>query len=388
MCSVIPFFVAAFHVWTNPIPAGTRPDALPLVPGAQNACILHATAATGGYNHNARLGHFDGVFHVMWSNHRYGEDAPGQRVLHATSKDGLVWSDPGELMPAVVPEAPHGRTGLFSYGCEMFLWRERLFAEIRVSSVVQWDNRDRSAQSPVATRECRYPVYRPVGRLFREILPGGGYGAFFSDMAERFPQDIIPVVRPLREVCPGFSRPRAPTNVSDAYAKNPEKRRFCEPAVWQARDGRFVSLLRDDSGSGFKWITFSDDGFTWTQPQVTDMPDAPSLSCAARLPDGRILLVGNHVHDFRDEVTGKWHIRDPLMISLSEDGVHFNRTWAVYRGCPAPRVPNVVYRNGGASYANLLIVGDFCYVVYSIGREDIALTRIPRAAFNREKEGQ
>ena len=381
MCAVMPVLLAAASVWTNPLPSGANPDAVPLVGGVQYATVLHATAATGGYNHNARLYFHDGVFHAMWSNHRYGEDAPGQRVLHATSKDGLAWSDPDELMPAIVPEAPHGRTGLFSYGCEMFPWQGRLFAEIRISSVVGWDDRDHSTRSESATKECRYPVYKPVGRVFREILPEGAFGELFSDAPQAFPSAIIPQIRPLGEVCPGFVRPRAPFNLTDAFKQNPEKRRLCEPTVWQAKDGRYTSLLRDDSGSGCKWITFSDDGFKWTRPQITDMPDAPSLSCAAKLPDGRILLVGNHCRPFRDAATGRWHVRDPLMISVSDDGVHFIRTWAVRRGCPAPRVPNVAYRSGGAAYPNILVVGEYCYVIYSIGREDVELARMPLTAF-------
>lgn len=370
-----------FSIWTDPVPAGRNPDAVPLVPGVEQVTVLHATAATGGYNHNSRIFFHKGLFHALWSNHRYGEDAPGQRVLHVTSMDGLAWSDPGELMPAVVPEAPHGRTGLFSYGCEIFSWQDRLFAEIRISSVTGWDNRDHSVSSPVATKECRYPVYKAVGRVFRELLPAGGYGVLFTDSQLVLSADLLPKVVPISEACPGFSRPRAPYNLADAFRQNPENRRFCEPAIWRTKGGRFVSLLRDDTGGQYKWITVSDDGFKWTRPRMTDMPDAPSLSCAAALPDGRILLVGNHAHWFRDE-SKKIHVRDPLMISLSEDGVHFVRTWSVYRGCPEPRVPNVVYRGGGASYANIIVVGRYCYVIYSIGREDIGLSRIPLTAFD------
>lgn len=370
--------VESFAIWTDPIGEGKRPDSLSEVPGAKRVVVLHATAATGGYNHNVRLVYDDakGLFHAMWSNHRYGEDSPGQRVLHATSKDGLVWSDPGELMPAVVPEAPHGRTGLFSYGCEMFPWKGRFFAHVRVSSIVSWDSNDHSETSPVYTRTCRFPVYRAVGRVFREILPDGGYGELFSPDVGNFPSNVIPKIRSLLEVCPGFGNPRAPYNVSDAFGKDPENRRFCEPAVWQTKSGRFVSLLRDDTEGKFKWITVSDDGFSWTRPRVTDMPDAPSLSCAASLPDGRVVLAGNHCWSFRDG-EGRIHTRDPLMISLSEDGVHFTRTWAVRRGCPDPHVPNVAFRGGGAAYPNVLVRDGFCYVIYSFGKEDIELVRIP-----------
>ena len=57
----------------------------------------------------------------------------------------------------------------------------------------------------------------------------------------------------------------------------------------------------------------------WSAPVETNIPDSHSRACTARLPDGRVFLVGAQIT----------HGRDPLVLSLSTDGLHWDEAWAV-----------------------------------------------------------
>ena len=57
----------------------------------------------------------------------------------------------------------------------------------------------------------------------------------------------------------------------------------------------------------------------WSAPTPTSIPDSHSRACTAPLPDGRIFMVGAQIP------TG----RDPLVLSLSKDGLDFSEAYAV-----------------------------------------------------------
>ena len=122
----------------------------------------------------------------------------------------------------------------------------------------------------------------------------------------------------------------------------------------------------------------------WTSPIPTDMPDSGSRTCAAPLPDGKgIYLVGNQID----------RGRDPVTIATSHDGLTWDNAWAVRYGAPPVRYPgeakgpgfqypgalllqpsDLLGEEGGAVEESTLIV------CYSVGKEDIALTRVPLSA--------
>jgi hypothetical protein len=56
--------------------------------------FLYRPAEGWTYSHHQSLTFFKGRFYAIWSNGRRDEDAPGQRVLCATSEDFYRWTDP------------------------------------------------------------------------------------------------------------------------------------------------------------------------------------------------------------------------------------------------------------------------------------------------------
>ena len=88
-----------------------------------------------------------------------------------------------------------------------------------------------------------------------------------------------------------------------------------EPHWWVLPDGHLMALFRDARRSGYLYRSLStDDGRTWTRPIKTDFPDATSKFNGLRLSDGRYVLVSNP----------RPRKRDPLAISISDDGMVFH----------------------------------------------------------------
>jgi hypothetical protein len=91
------------------------------------------------------------------------------------------------------------------------------------------------------------------------------------------------------------------------------------------------------------------------------------------LPDGRVHLLGTQVPN-----TTARHRRDPLTLSLSRDGLAFDRVWALRSGAPEYRYPGgYTGKNYGFQYPNALVVGGSLWVVYSANKEDIELMAVP-----------
>ena len=102
---------------------------------------------------------------------------------------------------------------------------------------------------------------------------------------------------------------------------------------------------------------------------IVTLPDSHSRTCAATLPSGGIFLVGNQISKGRDPVT----------LAVARDGLLFDRQWAVRAGAPPVRYPGHA-KGVGFQYPGALVLGDEMLVSYSIGKEDIGLTRFPLTA--------
>jgi Neuraminidase (sialidase) len=114
-----------------------------------------------------------------------------------------------------------------------------------------------------------------------------------------------------------------------------------------------------------------DGGKTWTTNEKTDIPDSPSKTVTGTLPNGKTYLIGNQI---QSSVRG--HTRDPLVISLSADGKTFNWAAAIRHGTPPLRYPGKS-KDHGFQYPSAIVVGKSLWVIYSINKEDVAISRIP-----------
>ena len=110
----------------------------------------------------------------------------------------------------------------------------------------------------------------------------------------------------------------------------------------------------------------------WSQPVNTTLPDAPSRTCAAPLPSGAIGLLGNQAGGSRD----------PLTFLVADDGLRFDRHFAVRAGAPHPKY----FGPPGFQYPGFLwcrkcgTIRDTIFFIYSVSKEDIQITSAPLSA--------
>jgi predicted neuraminidase len=134
-----------------------------------------------------------------------------------------------------------------------------------------------------------------------------------------------------------------------------------QPTFWESKPGHVHALLR--TGSGKVWRTNSaDDGRTWSEYTVTDLPNNNSGLDALRLEDGRVVLIYNPV--------GKnWGARTPLDIAISSDN---GQTWKTIAHLEDDPDPDSEY-----SYPAIVATKQGIAVTYTWNRERIRCWQIP-----------
>jgi hypothetical protein len=170
---------------------------------------------------------------------------------------------------------------------------------------------------------------------------------------------------------------------------------LCETRYWYHGNGKIVLFFRPDKynpkyaydrfkGSEImeKAIPLStenyfysavsyDYGETWDIPRKTDFYCDISLTATGRLPDGRFYYVGNEDGD-------RLYQRDPLVLSLSDDGENFDKHYILAHGGYKERFRGI-NKGGAFAYPNVIQVGDYLYVSFTIYKEEIAVARIALA---------
>jgi len=127
-----------------------------------------------------------------------------------------------------------------------------------------------------------------------------------------------------------------------------------EPYWWVLPDGNVLALFRDNAKSGFLFRAFSSDlGRTWTRPVRTDFPDARSKFNGLQLSDGRFILVSNPNPERRD----------PLALSISTDGMVFDKMGYLFGGRRID-YPHVIEHDG------------FLLIAFSGGKQSVEILKI------------
>jgi len=110
----------------------------------------------------------------------------------------------------------------------------------------------------------------------------------------------------------------------------------------------------------------------------SDIPDTPSKAVTVTLDSGHVLLIGNQQAREFDRLEKPTHYnRDPLTISISPDGYRFEKQLVLrWEGGRRWRTEcrRVSGRGAGCQYPAALRHDGKLYVIYSIGKEDIAIS--------------
>ena len=336
------------------------------------------------YSHHPSITFFRGRFYAMWSNGRRDEDAPGQRVLLATSADFHSWTEPAPLVDTLrgrhselvlTPAGFHEHAGTLAAYFGQYEYRpecldggerrpgDKGHQDTCLRAVTTTDGRNWSAPRDLGLRIVpNHPPQRTAsGRL---ILAGNVMYPYTDDPAGLSgwtPAGIYPAAM-------------ADTVYDDSEGFWIVKDRrgwpvgLCEGSFYQTDDGVLHMLLR--SGTERLWLTESrDDGRTWSAPVATDFTDNVTKFHFGRLPDGRFYYVGC------PDPEPRWE-RCPLVLSLSADGVRFDRHY-ILADETYERKREGLHKGGQYGYPHTMLHGGHLHVIVSRRKEAVEVLRAP-----------
>ena len=321
---------------------------------SQHVIVSDAKQHDGVNQHNY-LTWYNGKFWMMWSDGPGVEDRVGQRVAYATSPDALKWSEAGYITPYPPGSGPESESynsrseNGFRYISRGFWTRNN-----ELLALVSMDEADKffgpSLQLLAFRLEKDEKSWEDIGQVYDntinnfppKLLPNGKW------MMTRRTHDRHVFI--LTGGIEDFDEWEAHPVVShDIMDWKPE-----EPYWWILPDENLVALFRDNARSGYLYRSFSTDlGRTWTKPARTDFPDARSKFYGLRLRDGRYILVSNPNPEKRD----------PLALSMSDDGIVFNKMGYLFGGRRID-YPHVIEHNG------------FLLIAFSGGKQSVELLKI------------
>ena len=344
---------------------------------------LYRPRAEWTYSHHQSITHFNGRYHAIWSNGRVNEDDVGQRVLHSTSADGLRWSEPAPLVDSkrgrhselvLTAAGFHEHAGtLVAYFGSYEYRPERLEAGSRkpgdqghqdtdlwaltTTDGVTWSEPE-SLGVPIVPNHGPQPT-----RSGRLIISGNisfpwtddSYGLTGWRMAGIYPESMAADVF---DDSQGFwivkERQGWPVGL-------------CEGSFFQTDDGVIHMLLR--SGTPNLWVTRStDDGVTWSAPEPSGFTDNVTKFHFGRLTDGRFYYVGCPDPEPRGA-------RSPLVLSLSADGVRFDRH-VILGDDRYERLKDGMHKGGQFGYPHTLVHDGYLYTICSRMKEAVEVIRV------------
>lgn len=365
-------------MWNAPMPTDDRANGagFEVLQDAEHAWVWQPEFRDeGAYNHYACLVHHKGKFYAMWANHEFGEDGPGQRVLYSVSESWDNWTDPEELFVPPGPVRHQSENGIHLKADRWAVLDDELYAITYVHGA---------------------RVY-PIARLVNEDGTTG----------EPFLLRSLPSNGALPEYMEGVVDPNNPPEIGtrllqwyqdndliswwgqsswDVPSRSVEGQSLIESFIYRATDGGQVLMLRDWGHSNNPvhnnriYVSFrSGQSGGWAYPYPSDIPDSPSRAQAITLENGTVLLIGNqNVNQFD---LARYLVRDPITVAISDNGYSFDRVYALRTNAPtAYRFSGIGGRNRGYAYPSSIVVGGWLYTMYSIGKEDMSITRVRLSA--------
>ena len=357
-------------MWNEDIPSD--PALFPVLENAEHAVVWYPQSKEeGAYNHYACLINFKGRFYAMWGNHPLGEDAPGQRVLFATSDHWGEWSEMQELFPAPGPIEERSETGIHLKSDRWAIVNDQLFAIVFVHEA------------------GRYPIARQVSEdgtlgqpfLLDDLPSGGGLPSYMEGLD---PEELItPISAELRAWYHEHDQISWWASSEDGVRRTGiDGSDLIESFMYRANDGGKVLMMRNwgtpsnPVHNNRIYVSFTEDGQNWGPPYPTDIPDSPSRAQAIKLEDGTILLIGNQIAPYFDDAL--YLDRDPMTISISTDGYFFDQVFTLRDNGPREyRFSGIGGRNRGFAYSSSIVHDGWLYTFYSVRKEDMEITRVP-----------
>lgn len=355
---------------------GDRPTGLPGVkrPAVETA-FLYQPETEWMYSHHASITFFQGRYYAIWSNGRRDEDAPGQRVLISTSDDFLHWSEPRPLVDSVTEDGVERvltAAGFYQHDGTLVAYFGNYGPQKETTRLEAVTTRDgRQWSQPRGVGVPVNPNHPPQATASGRLIISGNISFPWTDdpagltgwqMTGIYPESMAATIKD------------DPASFWDVARRQQWPTGLCEGSFYQTDDGVLHMLLRS-TGPGFRhrlWVTESrDDGASWSPPVETGFSDTNAKFHFGRLPDGRFYYVGNPIGGGRT----------PLVLSLSRDGVRFDRHF-ILGETPYAQRQKGRHKGGQYGYPHTLLHDGHLCVIVSRQKEAVEVLRVPLAALD------
>lgn len=347
----------------------SRPDDLGLkpVPGTETFPIHRAGEKGDRFANGVVLLGFKGKLYAQWQTSQKDEDSTDTRVLYAVSDDGEHWSAPKELTRVGKTITTSG--GWWSDGKTLTAFINVWNSDFRTGGTTVFmtsqDGQHWSKPKPVTGADGK-PVLGVIEQDLHALADGRLVTAFH--------------LQPGVKVAPFFTRD--PTGQGGWQRGQMEnlphdglESREMEPSLFQTSDGCLVMVFRDQADSFRQLASQScDRAETWSKPVLTAMPDSRAKQSAGNLPGGAAFLVN---------APSGTKSRSPLTITLSRDGRNFTQSYLLQAGPPPPPRFQGLYKRAGYHYPKSTLWNGALYVAYTMGKEDVVVTRVPLEALQK-----
>lgn len=360
--TLVPLLIPLISVWADPgrddepiRVEGTESESvnllysdgtLPPLVGTHNIQILRATKdapelAEGlGYTYNHHLNNIyyhNGAFYVEWGSGEKDEEMLPYRRLVATSGDGLTWSKPVPLYERLPKDPEHpakNPSDDFTNGVD--------------GAPIAGEAQDAYRKAVDWYRNQPQGLMLQKTPWRRENIPAtqAHFDSLYKDWRTNHPDDHA-----------------IPSVVAGALGKGAN--------YFRRKDGQWVFL------SKWAWTSLSpDDGQTWTKPVIppTVKTGHQKISGYRAAEDCYFL--------FYDPVRSS-AVRWPLVAVQGQDGITFGRMGVVHGEVPDIRYKGR-WKDMGTQYNRVLMgegpIRGAIWVVYSVNKEDIWISRVPLGA--------
>jgi hypothetical protein len=347
---------------------------------------VHQPQGAWTFAHHPFITHHAGRFVAMWSSGRRDEDAPGQRVLLATSVDGMAWSAPSTLLgplPGKRSELVLTASGFHSHDGTLvaYVAQDEYLPEGLQDGQRRLEGRgrsDRAVRAMVSTDGVNWRESGDLGlpmvfnhgpqRLASGRLLAAGFIAYpWTDDPSGLAGWRMAGFASAAELAVHQAGPVSPTGYA-VKGRLGVASGLCEGSFLQTDDGVVHMLLR--SNEERLWVSEScDDGASWSVPVPTGFSDNVSKFHLGRLPDGRFSYVGC------PDPEPRWR-RNPLVLSLSHDGVHFDQH-AILADAPYACRYDGMHKIGDYGYPHAMVHDGALHVIVSRAKEAVEVLRVP-----------
>jgi len=417
----LPPFPAAEHtVLYDPLPCAANVD--------EGGDGRYESLRHGTYSHHPAIVLKDRTFIVYWTQHSKDENGPGQRMLACagqfdTAFEEIDWSRDGALVEIIPPPIPvrrrpwnHDPHVIYPYALgSLQLVNERLYTSGLIVACHGYTNDVKyhgfqtrplpaSAWSDDLDRERGfiYDLWLDLGLRFVQrwriqdgVLVADSPMYAQAPLTPRFEvcdgrwKDVAALLPPYSEALPFDA---APTEMHDdilngipvQFARHakyaPGTSRLTEDGTnglaheteFRRRDGKWIVLRDNLERRGHYWAALKEREEDCYPPAVETNLYGGAMPVAGELPSGRVWVICNSFDDYYNAADRS---RKVMFVTLSDDGITFDRTYGLLH---VDRQPDGgMYKFGGPQYYKALTVGKNVWVVYSITKEKVGVTKLP-----------